>query len=137
VLLEKVRSLEAELSELKGRQPGGGGAKPDPAARALLKERLALVKELADGLELGHQSGSVSSGQLLQAREAVLKAELDLCESDRERVAVLEKLVAAAKEGEERLAAVVQAGQASHAVLVEAKLKRLEVEIALQRAKQK
>jgi RNA polymerase sigma factor (sigma-70 family) len=131
-----VRALEAELSELRSRLPKAGGDKTAPQ-KELLKQRLAMAKEMAAQFEKGYQMGTVSLTQLLQAKDAVLKAELDLCESDKERVAVLEKMVASAKMSEETAAAMVQSGQASPTSLLEAKLKRLEAEIALERAKQK
>src|SRR5262245_50040827 len=82
--------------------PGGptrvGAEEPkESRLKELLKEKLSILKEVAAELEKAAASGQVSVEQTLQATEAVLRAELDLCESDKERIPILEKLVAAAK----------------------------------------
>jgi hypothetical protein len=173
IVLEKVRSLEAAVSDLRSRQPGATGGQPGgtpsaqydnadrkftdrvtgsqpgrtpsgfltppPAApqQELLKQRLALAKEFVAQAEQGYQKGAVPWAEWLRAKEAVFKAELDLCESDKERIAVLEKMVAWASQYEEIAAKMVPAGQNTPSALLEAKLRWLEAEIALQRAKQK
>jgi hypothetical protein len=118
--------------------PCASAAAPqDSRLKDLLKERLALAKEFAVQTETGYKTGSVPMTQLLLAKEAVFKAELDLCESDKERLAVLEKMVALTKEHEEVVAKMIQSGGLPNRALVEAKLKRLEAEIALERPKPK
>lgn len=111
-------------------------ATKDTRLKELLKERLDTLKEIAAQTEKGFKGGQVPMGRVLEANQAVLRAELELCESDRDRVAVLEKIVKAAREREEFVAK-----QASSAVpardVLKAKADRLEAEIALERAKQK
>jgi hypothetical protein len=65
------------------------------------------------------------------SRLSVLKAELEFAESDKERIEILEKIVALSREVEE----ACQATRASNAVLFDARDKRLRAETALEQAK--
>lgn len=105
--------------------------------KELLKERHATLKEIAAQTARAYQTRGVPIERLHEAEEAVLKAELDLCDSDKERIAVLEKLVALAKGQEEREMELVKAGSVPGTALLRAKANRLEAEIALERAKSK
>ncbi len=117
--------------------PSGAAEGDSDKAKALLKERLATVKLVADRLEAGYKAGSVPVAELMQAAEAVLKAELDLCETAKERVAVLEKLAEAAKRREGLVEKMVKAATATGTDMLRAKMSRLEAEIALERARVK
>src|SRR5262249_17036657 len=81
----------------KSDQPTGR-ASGESKIRALLKDKLATVKEIVAEQEKSFQAGKVSTEDVLQAKLSVLKAELDLCESDKEGVAVHERIVALTKE---------------------------------------
>lgn len=109
----------------------------DDKLNALLKERLATVKLVAARMEAAYKAGEVTAERMIEAAEAVLKAELDLCESDKERVAVLVKLVEAARAREELVEKMVKAATAPGTALLRAKVSRLEAEIALERARRK
>jgi outer membrane protein TolC len=103
----------------------------------LLTERLAVAREVAALMEKGFRIGAASFTQVHEANLAVLRAELDLCERDKDRIAVLEKFVAAMKRFEEAMTKLLQVGQASPVEVLKAKLGRLEAEIALERARVK
>lgn len=103
--------------------------------KALLKERLAVLRELAAIAAKGQQQGVVSFKEVHEANEAVLQVELELAESREERIAVLEKFVAEAKLHEKHVAPAAKQGQS--ALLLEAKDHRLKAEIALERERQK
>jgi RNA polymerase sigma factor (sigma-70 family) len=109
----------------------------DSKVRALLEEKLALTRELAEAVQQLYKSSAASREQLLQANLRVFKAELDLCETDNERIAVYEKMVAAYKEMEEQALQLQKSGQAQRPVVIEARLNRLEAQIALERLKAK
>lgn len=106
-------------------------------AKALLKDRLATLKMIAGRMEAGYKAGTVPVGRLIESADAVLKAELDLCESDKERVKVLEKLVESARGREALVEKMVKAASATGTDLLRAKVSRLEAEIALERARRK
>jgi RNA polymerase sigma factor (sigma-70 family) len=105
--------------------------------RALQKERLALLRHMAKVTALNHKQGTVSQGDVLKANLRVYRAELDLCETDKERVSAHEKIVDALKMIEERVVQAHKAAAESEAAVAEAKLARLEAEIALEQARAK
>ena len=110
----------------------------DDKVRSLLKERLATLKEMAaESEKVFEQTGRSSPEDVLQAKTLVLLAELDLCDSDRERVGIHEKIVALAKGMEEITDTRFKAGRAQHTDLLKARADRLNAEIALERARAK
>lgn len=84
----------------------------DSPLKALLKERLAVLKEIESLIAKEYQSGVLPYGILLKARRDLLNAELDLCESNAEKIAVLEKTVALAMEQEKVAEQLVKAREA-------------------------
>ena len=65
------------------------------------------------------------------------KAELDLCATDKERIAVQEKIVGECKKIEEFLRRGQQAARVSADIVADATVNRLEAEIELERLKEK
>lgn len=119
-------ALQAQPKEPKGSK-----------LKELLQERLAAFKEIAAETVKAYKGGSVSFDQVQHANEAVLKAELDLCETNAQRIEVLEKIVSLAKEQEKYAVKMHQARQAAATVPLKARVGRLEAEIALERAREK
>jgi outer membrane protein TolC len=119
--------------------PAREGAPKDKGTRlkALLTERLAVAREAATLAEKAFRAGGGSGTQVHEANLAVLNAELDLCERDKDRIPVLEKFVAAMKRFEEHVTEAHKSGTRSSGEVLKAKLARLEAEIALERAKAK
>jgi hypothetical protein len=64
---------------------------------ALLKERLATLKAIASQAAEQYKTGRASYTQVHEANQALYRAELDLCETREERVAMLEKMLEEAK----------------------------------------
>src|SRR5262249_38599778 len=65
----------------------------EPRVQTLLKERLATLREIAHELEQSNkQSGKTAPEDVVQAKLQVLKAELELCETEREQVTVHERI---------------------------------------------
>ncbi len=100
----------------------------------LLEERLATLREVASLTKKLYEVGMSSLSEVTRANRALLEAELELCQTDKERIAVLEKMVAQAKLLEEDTGRRFDAGVATHLETLEAKAGRLEVQIALERA---
>ncbi|MCI0738708.1 MAG: hypothetical protein L0Y72_06665 [Gemmataceae bacterium] len=109
----------------------------DAKVQELLKERLATLKELASATKTAYVSGKATIGEHLQANTMLLKAELDSCGSDKERLAVHERAVALAKECEKVAAHLHNSGHATHASVLAAKANRLDAEVTYERAKAK
>jgi outer membrane protein TolC len=103
----------------------------------LLKERLATVKKLAEVTQAAYQQGRATIAEVTQANARLLKAELELCQSDKERLVVRERALALAKEYEKVASQLYKSGQATQASVLAARANRLEAEIAYERAKAK
>jgi outer membrane protein TolC len=107
----------------------------DSKVKGLLKDRLAVLQEVVAATYTGYRSGSVPYMEVIGARQAANKAELDLCNTDTERIAVLEKRLAIAKEEVEMVQRLVSSGEVNSTDLLKARAKRLKVEVALERLK--
>ncbi len=121
------------LGALVAAFPGAVRAADDDKVKALLKERLVTLQAVAELTEKAFAAGGGTFERVIQARLAVFAAELDLCATDAERVKVLEKVVAETK----RLEAAAEKASAPPGTVLVAKVRRLEAEIALERAKAK
>jgi hypothetical protein len=109
---------------------GGDSAK----VRGLLKDRLAVLRQAAAIAAEAHRRGEPYS-QLARANRAVRRAELELCTTDAERAAVLEKALAGAREAEDQAQAMHKAGLVDGRAPLQAKADRLKAEIALERVR--
>ena len=109
--------------------------KKETKLRELLKERLATLRALAEMMNQASRQGELSAEKVYRAAQMVHQAELDLCDNDKERIAVLEKIVKAAKDYEDRTAEHAKAQVVPQSAILKAKVGRLEAEIALERAK--
>lgn len=107
----------------------------DTRIKALRKERLAALQNVAEIMVHFHQNGRVHFSEVVEAKRAARKAELELCETDVERVAVLEKMLTEADEFEKYNRAQKEAAKGTEVAVLKAKSERLEIEIALERAK--
>ena len=103
--------------------------------KQLLKERLTVLNEVVARMSALYKQGSVPLFELNKAQQAVCKAEFDLCESDAERIAVLEKRLALAQQDVEIVKRLVSSAEMSTTDLLKADAKRLKIEISLERLK--
>ena len=103
----------------------------------LLNERLAIAREYAKQVKVRFDNLQGTIDELVKANRMLADAELDLCDSDQDKIAVLESFVATTKETEKRAALLARAGQATTSTELKAKMGRLQAEIALVRAKAK
>jgi outer membrane protein TolC len=126
-----VRSGSANSARAQAEEPKNAKVKE------LHKERLAVLSQLVKQTEADYVTGRVSFDRLHQARLAVLNAKLDLSESDKERIAILEEGVAMAKGHEKTTAQLYKSGKIPASDPLMAKASRLEAEIVLERAKAK
>jgi outer membrane protein TolC len=118
---------------------GAGGARADEAKdsrlKELLREKVAALKENAALVEKAQGPGGATPEQVLQAHRAVLDAELELCDTDKERIAVLEKTVALTKTQEETVRELMKKGAVTASAVIAARVRRLDAEIMLERTK--
>jgi len=103
--------------------------------RKRLKERLSVLKEIARQKEVMYQNAMVTIDKVLEAKKEVAKAELELCESDKDRHKVRETLVALAQDIVKFREAQFKAGTLLHVDLWKAQADLLEAQTALDAAK--
>lgn len=103
--------------------------------KELQKERIAALKKAADaGFDLA-KNARLDMVAALEDRLELLRAELDAAEKESERVALYVKTLDALKAYEEVADAQFRAGRGTERVVLKIKARRLETEIALERAK--
>jgi hypothetical protein len=144
-IAERLGSKLKDIATVKIEQPGAksdDGKVPERTAgegvidKRKAKERLDLLKKIAAEAEKAFDGfGAFPYSGVLEAKMQVHKAELDLADSDKERVAIHEKIVALAKELENYADKAFKQGDFSSGDLIKAKTGRLEAEIALEKAK--
>jgi outer membrane protein TolC len=109
----------------------------DNKIKELLQERLALLTKLANQTTADYKAGKASFDRVHQAQLRMANARLELCESDNQRIAVLEEIVTMARGYEKTADALYSAGKVSISDRLLATAARLDAEIALERAKTK
>ncbi|MBI2805529.1 MAG: hypothetical protein HYX68_11180 [Planctomycetes bacterium] len=138
IVLTLVLFLVAGGRRASSGLPQGNAAQPeDSPVKKLLKERLTILREIAVSAEKDFRGGAEQYKGVLEAKRAALMGELDLSDTDKERIAILEKIVALAKMQEEHAVKLVKGGQIPKRDALKATVSRLEAEIALERAKAK
>ncbi len=104
---------------------------------ALLKERLATAKELYRLVVEKLNVGTAIVAQVNEVRIALLRAELETCTTDEERVAALARSLAEARHIEDTVLKQIAQGLLAPVEAPCAKLSRLETEIELEWVKAK
>lgn len=122
--------VEPSQGELPKAQTGKG-----TTVGRLLHERLAILKDRENVTEKAFQTGNATIVELAEAKTLVFQAEMALCESHQERLKVLEKAVAFARDYEGRAMQLHRKGLVSGTAVLALTAKRLEAEIALERAR--
>lgn len=103
----------------------------------LQQQRLETLRDLAKTTSEHYTRGLASWDELRSANRARDEAELDLCTSSRERIAIFERLVAEAKVTEEQSAKLAANKLLPETSVLRAKADRLRQEILLEQARTK
>jgi len=101
----------------------------------LRKERLIALREVASFGSRLFQNARIQFESLREANRELLEAELEFCETDAQRVQVLETMLTSCKEIEERARALRVGAQGTEMGVFRAKADRLKVEILLHQIK--
>jgi hypothetical protein len=120
-----------------GAQDAARGQDKKSKVEKLLEERLATAREMARLASIQFKNLQGTPDQLREANRIWLEAELDACTSDKDRVTVLERFVGEARKLEEMAHAMLKAGQLQENRWLAVKADRLQLEIALERARAK
>jgi hypothetical protein len=119
-------------------KPDAPKDKADASARKikeLQKERIAALKEVAEqSLKLA-QASRLDTREAVDARMALLKAELEVAEKESDRVALYKGALDSLKACEEMAKSRYESGRATSLDLHKARAAYLEVEIELERLK--
>jgi hypothetical protein len=103
--------------------------------RDLQEQRLDTLRDLVKITTEHYKNGLESSDELWSATRAEDEAELDLCTSNADKIAILKRIVAEAKVLEEQDAKLVANKLMSRTLLLKATADRLQQEILLEYAK--
>ena len=109
----------------------------DSKVRPLQKQRLAVLKEATSEIKSAYLAGRTSVDRLQAALRAQYEAELDLCETDKDRLRVLEEMLKLAGENEQSLEQRYKAGDLPKSDFLAATAQRLEVAISIEKLKTK
>jgi RNA polymerase sigma factor (sigma-70 family) len=147
---QRIAKLEAEskllrdqLNDVRERfaqDPTRSSSGATPAkgkVKDLLRERLATLQQIADFTTKEFDAGKGSFVRVYQVQMALHNAELELCETDNQRLEILKRIVAEAHRYEEMMLPQFRGGLKSPTEYLQARVARLEAEIALERAKAK
>ena len=119
------------LNQAQGRMPMSA----EDLKRA--EERLDALKEIAKFQQIMHQGAKVGFDQVLAAKREVAKAELDLCESDQERIKTHERIITLAQDLVKFREVQFESGKTLVVDVLKAKADLLEALTDLDRAKAK
>jgi hypothetical protein len=119
---------------------GQGSARPEVKADTLKQlrvERLTVLREIVKQTTEAFKAGATDYEQVNAATQALLQAELEQCGSDKERIAVLEKILAQAKAAEQIADQRSKTGTSQPWAALKARADRLQAEIDLEMAETK
>jgi hypothetical protein len=117
-------NVEAEISQ--GNQ-----------VRDLQEQRLEILRNLVKITTEHYETGLASADELGTATRARNEAELDLCASNKERIAILERIVAEAKVSEEQSVKLASNKLLPETSVLKAKADLLQQEILLEQVRTK
>jgi outer membrane protein TolC len=127
-----VGVADAVLVEARGARPEAEAPVP-PATElaALRQQRINTLRTAADTARQMYDQGALDFAEMLRINRALLEAEVESAVTINERVALLTKALAAAKQQEDVVSKRYQAGTATRLATLEATAERLYVEARL------
>ena len=128
----------AQAAEASGTDIAAKGReKYESELQQLLTERKQLLGDVVDSMKIFLESGRIGLDKYMQANIALLRAEMDLCQTQNERIEILQKIVQLHRECEVWMARRTTEGRATEADVKKAKVAILEAQIELIREKLK
>jgi hypothetical protein len=105
--------------------------------KSLQKQRLTVLMEATAEIKSTYLAGRTSVDRLQAALRDQYEAELDLCETDKDRLKVLEEILKLAGESEQSLDKRYKAGDLPKSELLAAKAATLQAAISVEKLKAK
>lgn len=141
VWFDEVRAEYTDQPSEKARDGQSLEVRPrdNTKLQSLLKERIEILRKNVERMKRLHERHAATLEAVWETNLRLYKAELDLCETTKDRITVLEKIANVYKEMEDKLSQLHmrQPGTLPQEVVEDATLKRLEAEIASEREKAK
>ena len=114
---------------------GAAAESPTTSAQNQLKQKLLEKKQLLEQVvnerKIAIEMGRGSQSSLTQAQEAVMRVDIELCDSKEDRAKIYNEIIQSYAEREKSLELQVKAGQPHTSSLREATVNRLDVEIEM------
>lgn len=110
-------------------------ARDTAAVKQLLKERLAILTTVYEAKAEGHKQGVISIDKVHDAQLAMLEAKLELCETAEERLQVHKEVVEVSQKAVQVAEELYKSAQLPQFELLAAKVRVLDTQIRLERAK--
>ena len=120
---EKIDSRRAEIDELVKK------------TTVLQGERIATLRDVLDMSVHLAAKGRAEVTEVLEARMALLRAELDAAEKNSDRIAYCKKALESLKEDEQLAKTLLEAARGTGLNVIKVKATRLEIEVLLGQAK--
>jgi len=116
-------------------QPGAAEGRDslENELQQLLTERKRLLSPIVESMKIFFESGRVGLEEYRDANVALLRAEMDLCKTQDDRLKILEKIIQFQTECEAWMARRAAEGRATQMDVNKAKVARLESQIELVR----
>ena len=105
--------------------------------KGLQKEWLDTLRDVVREEQARAKNAQGVPEEVIAATRMLAEAELEACESDKDRVTALEKILLVARDTEKLAVLLAKTGQGRESAAHKAKAERLRFEIALERAKSK
>src|SRR5262245_44174296 len=102
---------------------------------ALAKERLTILTQLHELSLAAYRQGTTSLSEVLEAKQSLLSAKLDVCRTKEERLKVYEEMITIAEQTKDLTERLAQAAETPQYKVLQAKAHLLQARINLEREK--
>ena len=132
---ENARSpLRSAVADESAARPPGTGSDAKERLHALRLQRKQTLQRIVDQSERMYEHGERDLAEVLQAKIAVLKADIGLCATQDERIAIHQDIVQLHRKIEEMMQRTMADGHVSAIELAHVTVTRLDAEIDLAKA---
>lgn len=133
VVIATVLAVSAARSQEAGKNPADASAK----IKELQKERVGVLRDLAEVSTPLLQRGTYTLDEACEAKSLLLNAEIEIAETDAARIKLYEEFVESMNLYEEIARTRKAAARGTEADVIKVKARRLEAQIAMERVRGK
>jgi outer membrane protein TolC len=121
----------------RGAASANNAAAAEQKIRTLQRDLLTVLRQARSMLMDGYKTGEIDFSRVLEGNVQLLRAELDACNTEAQKIKVLEQIADTYKELDEVALRLFRAGQGQATDQLAAKAKLIETEIAIERLRLK